>query len=180
MWEKFQKRHEQCEQYREALEDLGPDMNMAEAAMELEAVLAPDVTAHALECESCSEAAETFWASREILAAARESRDARDDARAPWLAARVIAAIAEGEQEGRRAAAEWRNAVAKLASRVVWVSAAALLIASTWLYTPNGPVAGPQGSGSAVESAENTPQYLFDAGAVPANVDDPLASPAER
>jgi len=51
----------------------------------------------------------------------------------PWFAPRVMAAIAARESELRQSLEAWA-AVPRLAARLTWLSALALLLASTWLY----------------------------------------------
>jgi hypothetical protein len=181
MRDKFRKENRLCEQYREALEDLRPDVDQAAASAELNNRWPVEVVEHARECDTCEEAAQTFWASRELLAKslelAREHRNAAMNEIKPWFAARVMAKIAERESEGRKALTEWSGAVAKLASRLAWVSALALLLWTTWFYGPNG---GQLNSRSVQSKAEATPQYLFDSAAGQATVDDALTSPPER
>jgi hypothetical protein len=181
MWGKFRKENRLCEQYREALEDLRPDVEQGAASVELRNSLAVEVFEHARECGACEEAAETFWASRDLLTGSldlmRERRDAEMDDRRPWFAARVMAKIAEHETEGRRALTEWSGAVAKLASRLAWVSALVLLVGTTWFYGPNG---GRLDTQTVQSKAEGTPQYLFDSAAGQGTVDDELVSSPER
>jgi hypothetical protein len=181
MWDKLRKENRLCEQYREALEDLRPDVGRAAASAELSNSLAAEVVVHARECDTCEEAEETFWASRDLLAGplalAREERGAAMSESKPWFAARVMATIAERETEGRRALTEWSGAVAKLASRLAWVSALLLLAGTTWFYGPNG---GHLNTPSVQSKAEATPQYLFDSAAGQPTVDDALTSPPER
>jgi hypothetical protein len=181
MWDKFRKEDSLCEQYREALEDLPPTIEQAAASASLSNSLPAEVLEHARACETCEEVADTFWASRNLLigafVAASEQRDADIDDRRPWFAARVMAKIAERETEGRRALTEWSGAVAKLASRLVWVSALVLLVGTTWFYGPNG---GRLNTPSVQSKAENTSQYLFDSAAGQSTVDDALVSPPER
>ena len=176
----FRKATRLCEQYREALEDLRPDVGEAAASAELRNSLPLEVVGHARECDACEEAAQTFWASRDLLARslelAREHRNAAMNEIKPWFAARVMAKIAERETEGRRALAEWSVAVAKLASRLAWVSALLLLV-GTWFYGPNG---GQLNTPSVQSKAEAAPQYLFDSAAGQATLDDALVSPPER
>ena len=180
MRDKFRKPTRLCERYREALEDLRPDVGEAAASAELRNSLPPEVLGHARECDACEEAAQTFWASRDLLARslelAREHRNAAMNEIKPWFAARVMAKIAERETEGRRALAEWSVAVAKLASRLAWVSALLLLV-GTWFYGPNG---GQLNTPSVQSKAEAAPQYLFDSAAGQATLDDALVSPPER
>jgi hypothetical protein len=68
----------------------------------------------------------------------------RQAAVGPWFAPRVMAAIAARESELRRSIDAW-TIVPKLARRLTWVSALALVLASTWLLgrpaaTPLKPV----------------------------------------
>jgi hypothetical protein len=186
MWDKFRKEKRLCEQYREALEDLPPDVDQSMASASLSNSLPAEVLEHARECDTCEEAAETFWASRDLLAGrdllavplelAREWNSAASDAK-PWFAARVMAKIAERETEGRRALTEWSGAVAKLASRLAWVSALLLLVGTTWFYGPHG---GQLDTPSVQSKAEATQQYLFDSAAGQGTVDDALVSPPEK
>jgi hypothetical protein len=181
MWDKFRKENRLCQQYREALEDLRPDVDQVAAFVELSDSLPADVVEHARECDTCEEVAETFWASRGLLAGslelAREQHNAEMSEIKPWFAARVMAMIAERETEGRRALTEWSGAVAKLASRLVGVSTLVLLVGTTWFYGPNG---GRFHTQSVQSKAENTSQYLFDSAAGQATVDDALTTPPER
>lgn len=181
MWEKFRKQNPLCEQYREALEDLPTGTEQVTGSATLTNSLPDGVLEHARACESCEEAAKTFWASRDLLAGtfgvASEQRQAAMSASKHWFAARVMATIAERESEGRRALTEWSGAVAKLASRLAWVSALVLLVGTTWFYVPNG---GRITTESVQSKAEGTPQYLFDSPAGQATVDDALASAPER
>jgi hypothetical protein len=181
MWDKFRKENRLCEQYREALEGLRPDVGQAAASAELRNSLPAEVVEHARECDTCQAAAETFWASRDLFAGslelAREQYNAAMHESKPWFAARVMAKIAERESEGRRALTEWSGAVAKLASRLAWVTALVLLVGTTWFYGPNG---GQLHTRSVQSKAEASPQYLFDSAAGQATVDDALTSPPER
>ena len=181
MWDKFRRGNRLCEQYREALEDLRQDAERATAFSELRNSLSAEALDHVRECDTCEEAAETFWASRDLLAAtfefAREQRYAAMNENKPWFAARVMANIMERESEGRRALTEWSGAVAKLASRLAWVSALVLLVGTTWFYGPNG---GHLNTQPVQSTAEAGPQYLFDSAAGQGTVDDALVSPPER
>ena len=181
MWNKFKRENPICEQYREALEELRPEIDRLTACAELSNSLPAPVLVHARECDTCQEAAETFWVSRDLFAGplelAREQHNAALNESNPWFAARVMAKIAERESEGRRALTEWSGAVAKLASRLAWVSALVLLLGTTWFYGPNE---GRMNTQSVQLRAEGTPQYLFDSTAGQATVDDALASSPER
>ena len=180
MWDKFRKDNQLCEQYRGALEGLRADVGQARASAELRNSLPAEVVAHARECDRCRESAEIFWASRDLLERplelAREQHNAAMNETKSWFATQVMAQIAERESEGRRALTEWSGAVAKLASRLAWVSALLLLAGTTWFYGPTGGLLNTQ---SVQSTAEATPTYLFDS-AAGATVDDALVSPPER
>jgi hypothetical protein len=194
MWENFKKQNGQCAQYSAELEDLPMGAGAAEASAELTRNVAPELLAHAEQCDSCREATETFWASRALLAGPlleqRAELEAALGEKSPWFATRIMANIGERETEVRAAKTEWSGAVTKLASRLAGVSAVILLLTSTWLYSP--PNGGPQKSGAQNTGAQQqangsqagasaeAPQYLFDSTTAPSNVDDALASPAER
>jgi len=181
MWDKFKEENRPCEQYREALEDLRPDVDQVSAHVELSNSLPAEVLEHVRQCEACEEEGETFWASRELLAGslelARDGRDVETNETNPWFVSRVMARIAEQEMEGRRALTEWSGAVAKLASRVAWVSALLLLVGTTWFYGPHG---GQLNTPSVESKAEAAQQYLFDSAAGQGTVDDALVSPPEK
>jgi hypothetical protein len=180
MWNRFKKQKALCVEYREALEDLRTEAGEAEGVAELKRALTAEAMEHAQTCESCLEAGEIFWESRSLLTGNGVETDPGLEASAelrPWFAARVMAKIAEREAEVRSASAEWSGAVTRLASRLVWVSALALVVAGTLVYDPQ-----PQRESRAMVSQTpgETPQYLFDSAAQASNVDDALASPVER
>jgi hypothetical protein len=181
MWDKFRKEHRLCEQYREALEDLPPDVGQSMASAELRNGLPAEVLEHARACDACEVAAETFWRSRDLLAGplelAGEWNSAAMSEAKPWFAARVMAKIGEREAEGRKALTEWSGAVARLASRLAWVSALLLLVGTTWFYGPHG---GQLNSESVESKTQATPQYFFDSAAGQGTVDDALVSPPEK
>src|SRR5260370_24101642 len=72
---------------------------------------------------------------------------------AGWFGARVMAAIAARESELRQSLEAWA-AVSRLAARLAWISALALLLASTWLSQL--PKSKPN------SSAQTTVDTLFD------------------
>jgi len=111
---------------------------------------------HLAACSECQRFADDLLMTRAIL------RDVprRAEVSAPWFAPRVMAAIAAKESELRQSLEAWA-AVPRLAARLTWVSALALLLASTWLYeSPKsaGNVAQNSGAQSAVESLFDSPQ----------------------
>ena len=183
MWERFTKQNALCARYRTGLEDLPAGAGVAEASAELPKTLPAELAGHVEHCDDCKEAAEVFWASRQLLAAPlqqrREEFRARTADTAPWFTARVMAKIATRDAEVRAEKTEWSGAVTKLASRLAWVSGLLLLVTSTWLYNPSDGALPKQnsGQGSATQSAAEAPQYLFDSTTAPSNIDDALASP---
>lgn len=158
-----------CTQYVTALEQLPAESDLTVGSAALHAALPAATMAHADECASCKEATEVFWASRGLL---RELRGAPKES--PWFARRVMAMIAARELEAVRERGEWSSAVAKLASRLAWVSGLALLVASTWIYDARLKALAGQAS------SESAAAYLFDNSPAPANGDETLASLAER
>jgi hypothetical protein len=141
MWSLLRKNREDCRQFQESLE--------AETRV---AVLPATLREHAAQCRDCSAAAEEMLASRELLKALPTSRAA--SAR-PWFASRVMAAIAARELELGYALDAW-TAVPKLAARLTWACALALLLASTWLYERPRSTPKP-GAGATVESLFDLP-----------------------
>jgi hypothetical protein len=108
--------------------------------------------AHLSACAECQTAAEDILAVRNLV----EEIPARAAEPGPWFAPRVMAAIAARESELRQSLEAWA-AVPRLAARLTWLSALALLLASTWLYqlprsTPNS------SNGAGVESLFDSPQ----------------------
>ena len=115
----MKKNHQECRHLRDVLEDV------AEGATALTAAQREHLAA----CADCQAAADVFSVSRTIL------RELPSCAAAPGprFAPRVMAAIAAREAELRQSLDAWA-AVPRLAARLTWVSALALLLASTWLY----------------------------------------------
>ncbi len=111
---------------------------------------------HLAACSECQQAADDILMARTMLRAMPRHAEVS----APWFAPRVMAAIAAKESELRQSLEAWA-AVPRFAARLTWVSALALLLASTWLYkspqaAPN--VAQNSGSQSTVESLFDSPQ----------------------
>jgi hypothetical protein len=143
MWNllRMRKNQDECSRLRDALE------NVADLA-----VLASTQQEHLAACPACQEASSDISTSRIVL------RDvpARAASPGPWFASRVMAAIAAKESELRQSLDAWA-AVPRLAARLTWLSALALLVASTWLHQlpKSTPVSGNEG---AVESLFDSPQ----------------------
>jgi hypothetical protein len=129
MWALRQRDRGDCKQLRETLEESGGLDGLPSALAD-----------HVAKCASCAAELEEFRQSRALLRGLpRESDIAR-----PWFAPRVMAAIAAREAELRQSIDAWA-VVPKLASRLTWVSALALVVTSTWLIarptsTPAQPV----------------------------------------
>jgi hypothetical protein len=116
MWNLLKKKSSECERFREELEDVGSWEALPIAQRE-----------HVNACPDCEAAADELATSREMLSVLP-----RQAAAGPWFAPRVMAAIAAREVELRRSIDAW-TIVPKLARRLTWVSALALVLASTWL-----------------------------------------------
>src|SRR5712672_1068267 len=111
---------------------------------------------HLAACPECQQVADDILMARTVLS----DMPRYAEVSAPWFAPRVMAAIAVKESELRQSLEAWA-AVPRFAARLTWVSALALLLASTWLdkspqATPN--VAQNSGSQSTVESLFDSPQ----------------------
>jgi len=128
----------------------------------------PQQRAHAAACNDCREALEELLATRLLLSAIPPQ------ASVPrlWFAQRVMSAIAARETEFSRLATAW-TLVPKLASRLAWVSVAAILAAGTWLYRK--PVSSPPGQTVTEASVES----IFETSAPPQQ-DDVLLSTVEK
>jgi hypothetical protein len=139
----IKKSQDECRRLRDALEDVTEDVRLSAAQRE-----------HLAACADCQEAADAFSVSRSIL----RKLPSRAAEPGPWFAPRVMAAIAAREAELRQSLDTWA-AVPRLAARLTWVSALALLLASTWLYQlpRHAQNAGSQNQGT-IESLFDTPQ----------------------
>ncbi len=86
---------------------------------------------HLAACSECQQAADDILMARTVLRAMPR----HSEVSVPWFAPRVMAAIAAKESELRQSLEAWA-AVPRFAARLTWVSALALLLASTWLPNP--------------------------------------------
>jgi hypothetical protein len=161
----YGRRKGECNNFRDALGEVAG----AATVQELLADASSQQRAHAAACEDCHKALEELLATRLLLSALPPQRDVPR----PWFASRVMSAIAARGSESIRLATAW-TVVPKLASRLAWVSAVAILVASTWLYQK--PVTSPAGQSVADPSAET----LFETPSQPANQDDVLVSMVEK
>src|SRR5467141_5326795 len=145
MWNllRVRKNHGECSRLRDALENVADVTALSSVQQK-----------HLAACPACQAASGDISMTRIVL------RDVRAALPEPWFAPRVMAAIAAKESELRQSLEAWA-AVPRFAARLTWVSALALLLASTWLYkspkaAPN--VAQNSGSQSTVESLFDSPQ----------------------
>src|SRR3984893_12914750 len=143
--------HEECRRLRDVLEDAAEGAPLSASDRE-----------HLAACADCQEAAGTISMSRSVL------REGPSRAAEPGhcVAPRGMAAIAAREAELRQTLDAWA-AVPRLAARLTWVSALALLLASTWLYQ------SPQHPQNSANNNQGTIESLFDA-QQPAAPDDIL------
>jgi hypothetical protein len=155
MWNPLRKKQSECNRFREALEDV--------ATVE---ALPAGLREHAIACRDCEAAVEELVISREMLSALpRRADEAR-----PWFAPRVMAAIAR-EVELRRSLDAW-TIVPSFAAKLTWVSALALVLASTWLFQrPGAPQTRPVATDMTGEPVHEN--------ATPVSNDDVLLSLAE-
>src|SRR5229473_666021 len=139
------KKSKECRSLRDVLEG-APEVSALSAAQQK----------HLAACSGCQEVADDILMTRTIL----RDLPRQSEVSAPWFAPRVMAAMAAKESELRQSLEAWA-AVPRFAARLTWVSALALLLASTWLY--ESPKAAPSvaqnsGSQSAMESLFDSPQ----------------------
>jgi len=155
MFDFLPKKDDDCTRFRDSLEEVasgGASREMLE---------------HSAVCEDCAAAAEELLESRELLRALpRQTGVAR-----PWFAPRVMAAIAAREAELRQSIDAW-TIVPKLAWRLTWVSAVALVLASAWFL--QGPATLPS-MPAATDITGEPVQY-----SAPVTNDDMLMSLAEK
>lgn len=123
------KRKAECRSFQTQLEDVA---GAAPSVSELSELLASAPIAlkeHVTACADCRTAGENILAARALLAVLPSYATLAG----PWFAPRVMAAIAARKAELGRAADTW-TFLPKLAARLTWASAVALLLASGWLY----------------------------------------------
>jgi hypothetical protein len=119
MWNLLKMNHSEiCTRLRDVVEDAAEP-----------AALSPSEREHLAACTDCQAAADQLFVSRGLL----QEIPSVAATPAPWFAPRVMAAIAARESELRQSLEAWA-AVPRLAARLTWASALALLVATTWLY----------------------------------------------
>jgi len=162
------RRRAECREFQLQLEDAAGATPSAKGLSELLAAAPAALKAHVASCESCSASAENILAARALLAALPSHAAMAG----PWFAPRVMAAIAARKAELSRAADTW-TFLPKLAARLTWASAVALLLASTWLYQK--PVSAP----SRPVATDITGEPVVDT-TTPVSNDDVLVSLSEK
>jgi hypothetical protein len=170
MWTLF-KRQNNCESFQWELESAASErVQETMQAQELLLAMPSESRAHGLACEECRLALEDLLAARKLL-----RQDSTETVLVgPWFVPRVMAAIASRERELLEKSKTWLL-VPKVASRLSWISAAVLLVASAWLYQRPASDAGIQ-----MRAADSSSESLFDNIPPPATQDDVLASLVEK
>ena len=123
MWT-IRKENSKCAAVRDALEN-SPQSAGAQSESPM---VSPEEQNHFASCPDCQAAADERLMSRVLLR--RLSTTAAPDA---WFAPRVMAAIAARESELRQSLETWA-VLPRLAARLTWVSALALLLMGTWVF----------------------------------------------
>ncbi|MHB8501393.1 MAG: hypothetical protein ACYDCG_00525 [Candidatus Acidiferrales bacterium] len=160
----------ECREFQMRLEDAGSAADGAKEFSELAATMPGALKDHAAACADCRVAAENIIKARALLSALPSHAGMGG----PWFAPRVMAAIAARGAELGRAPDTW-TLLPKLAARLTWASAIALLLASGWLY--QRPATNTATTKSVVTDITGEP--VVDT-ATPANNDEVLVSLAER
>ena len=169
MWNLLKRRRDECSQLQDSLEDAATRNPRVASIEELLEALPPAQRTHFGDCADCREAAQELLAARQLLGVI--SPNAQEPG--PWFVTRVMAAIVAREKELSEVAKTWM-AVPKFASRLALVSAALLLVTSTWLY--ERPFPGPTPEATSIAAQES----LFESPASTANQDDVLLIRDER
>jgi hypothetical protein len=128
--------------------DIVTDAGNAATLEEVLGSATPQQRAHVAACDDCRAALEELLAARQLLSAIPPQASVPR----PWFASKLMSAIEARETELSRLATAL-TLVPKLASRLAWVSAAAILVAGTWLYRK--PVSSPPGQTVTEASAES-------------------------
>jgi hypothetical protein len=162
------KRNVECSGFQMQLEDAAGAAPSAKELSELLASASSDLKAHATVCADCRAAAENILAARALLA----ELPSYAATAGPWFAPRVMAAIAARKAELARAADAW-TFLPKLAARLTWASAIALLLASGWLYQK------PVSTSAKPVATDITGEPVADT-ATPATNDEVLVSLSEK
>ncbi len=160
----------QCREFRAQLEDAASASPSAKELAELLAAAPSVLREHAAACTECRAAAENIQEARALLA----GLPSHADLGGPWFASQVMAAIEARKPEAKRAPDTW-TFLPKLAARLTWASAIALLLASGWLYQK--PANNPAATKSVMTDITGEPLVN---NAAPATNDEVLVSLAEK
>ena len=164
------KRGAECRDFQMGLEDAAGSAPRAQKIAELLAVVPGAMREHVVACVDCRAAAESLLSARALMA----EMSSRATMAGPWFAPRVMAVIAARKAELGRATDTW-TFLPKLAARLTWASAVALLLASGWLY--QRPVSTPVTTKSVVTDITGEP---LRESAMPADNDEVLVSLSEQ
>jgi hypothetical protein len=144
-----------CNAFRDALESAPGISNLPAAQQE-----------HLKACLECRSVADEFSRSHALLGALPRQRYEPS----VWFVSRVMSAINARENELRQSMETW-SLIPRLAAKLAWISALALVLAGTWAYE-RPKVVTHQNDASSGESLFESP--------APSAPDDLLASVAER
>lgn len=162
------KRSGECREFQSQIEDVTGAAPNAKELSELLASASSGLKNHADVCADCRAVAGNILEAGTLLAELPSSAAMAG----PWFAPRVMAAIAARKAELSRVADTW-TFLPKLAARLTWASAVALLLASTWLYQ------WPLSTSARPMLTDITGEPVVDT-VTPANNDEVLVSLAEK
>jgi hypothetical protein len=162
------KRKAECRGFQMQLEDAAGAAPSAKSLTDLVASAPVALKEHVAACADCRAASENILAARALLA----ELPSYAATAGPWFAPRVMAAIAARKAELSRAADTW-TFLPKLAARLTWASAIALLLASGWLYQK------PVSTSAKPVATDITGEPVADT-ATPATNDEVLVSLSEK
>ena len=154
----FARREEECSRLRNSLDDFS-DRNS----------VPPPLAVHAASCDECKIALEELFAARALLSALPR----QPETERPWFATRVMAAIGEQESKVIRSLETWL-VVSRLASKLAWGAALALVLTSTWLAGQPKTVRTP------AARTDLAGEPMVESHPVPLTNDDVLGSLTER
>lgn len=167
MWNLLKRRTDECNHLQDLLEDAATKNPRVASIEKLLEALPSAQRTHFAACANCRDAAQELLAARKLL----EVIPPGTQEPGPWFVTRVMAAIVAREKELSDVAKTWM-AVPKFASRLALVSAALLLVTSTWLY--ERPLPAPEATSVAAQES------LFESPTPTANQDDVLLIRDER
>lgn len=152
MWNKL-KQNEECNRFRDALEEAAAKHEHALSVEPLIADLSGEQRKHLTACANCQETANDIVKVKMLFkGAASFVAEER-----PWFAARVMAAITSRERELAERVSAWTE-FPRFASRLTWVAAILLLAGTTWFYEAvvRAPNYSPAGQESIFEAPQQT------------------------